>query len=76
METKDKGTYIEISADEGKFLTQAELEIEDERIFILVACTIHPEEWVEWTTKQREAWENEHPLDMNEVITNEEEEEI
>ena len=74
MEAKDKGTYIEISADEGKFLTQAEPETEDERIFILVACTIHPEQWIEWTTEQRDAWETEHPLVIDEVITNEENE--
>ena len=74
MKTKDKGAYTEISAEEGKFLTQAELGNDEERIFILVACTIHPEQWVEWTTEQREAWETEHPLDMDEVITNEEEE--
>lgn len=60
MKKEDKGVFTEITADAGKFLTQSELKNEEERIFILIACTTHPEKWEEWTIEQEKSWEIEH----------------
>ncbi|MBO4849852.1 MAG: hypothetical protein J5529_03000 [Prevotella sp.] len=60
MERINKNGYVEVSAENGKFLTQKALEDESDRIFVLVVCTAHPEQWEEWTAEQKEAWEAEH----------------
>lgn len=67
MNTIIKEHYTELAADEGKFLTQVSVENESERMFILVACTAHPEQWDEWSAEQKEAWEEEHSGDEEEM---------
>lgn len=74
MKTINKGSYTEVVADEGKFLSQTALDDESERIFVLAACTIHPEQWEEWTVEQKDIWESNHsepndldPIDMEDM---------
>lgn len=63
MTIQQKEHYTELTADEGKFLTQVNIENENERIFVLIACTANPSNWAEWTATQKGIWEAEHNTD-------------
>ncbi len=53
----------ELIASEGKWLTQANLENEEERIFarrLYPAVSLTEADFTEWTDAQKAEWEEEH----------------
>lgn len=60
MNIENKTNFYKIISDEGKFLTQVNLENEQDRIFSVSVLTNFPDKWIEWTLSQKEEWENEY----------------
>lgn len=61
--TQETKQYVALTADEGKYITQANLEEGDERIFASRICTTDASAWTEWTQEQRDEWDMEHPVE-------------
>ena len=55
-------------AKDGYWLTQANLEDEESRTFARKVCGYGELDslFVEWSDEQKEAWEAEHPQEVNE----------
>lgn len=65
----------EIIAQEGMWLTQANLINESKRGFwkrLYPAISLTANDFVEWTTEQKEQWELEHHKDNEEEISDSE----
>lgn len=55
---------MELIAKENKWLTQATIANEDERLFvkrITLAHSLTAEDFTEWSDEQKAEWEREHP---------------
>lgn len=66
MKTVEKKFYIEIFAEDGFVLTQANLENEDDRVFGKYFClgkNDRPENYTEWSEADAEAFEAAHKKD-------------
>ena len=60
---------MELIAKDGYWLTQANLENESERGFwkkMHLAHSLTDADFTEWSDEQKEAWEAEHPQEINE----------
>lgn len=68
MNIENKTNFYKIISDEGKFLTQVNLENEQDRIFSVSVLTSFPDKWTEWTLSQKEEWENEYLDEDNDTI--------
>lgn len=68
MNIENKTNFYKIISDEGKFLTQVNLENEQDRIFSVSVLTNFPDKWTEWTLSQKEEWENEYLDEDNDTI--------
>ena len=68
MNIENKTNFYKIISDEGKFLTQVNLENEQDRIFSISVLTNFPNIWTEWTLSQKEEWENEYLDEDNDTI--------
>lgn len=53
---------IQLTATEGMYLTQVNLENESSRVFVtkVMGDDINIEDWREATVEERDAWENEY----------------
>lgn len=57
---------MELIAKEGYWLTQANLENEEERNFwrrLYPAHSLTTEDFAEWSDEQKAEWEREHPIE-------------
>ena len=57
---------MELIAKEGYWLTQANLENEEERNFwrrLYPARSLTSEDFTEWSNSQKVEWEREHPIE-------------
>ena len=64
--TQETKQYVAITADEGKYITQASLAEGEERIFASRICTPDASVWTEWTQEQKDEWNMAHQIEDNE----------
>lgn len=60
---------MELIANENMWLTQATLENEEERGFwkrMHLAYSLTEQDFTQWSDQQKEKWEGEHPVNMEE----------
>lgn len=62
MKKNSRGNNYELVPDDGKWLTQKDVE-DINRVFSEKVYTADPNLWDEWTNAQKEQWENEHQID-------------
>lgn len=60
METINKEKFTELIANEGYFITQTNEETD--RIFASRISTPNPELWTEWTSEQKQQWQDQHQV--------------
>jgi len=66
MRVELKKRFKQLFAEDGMFLTQANVANESERTFCTIACiplTMDESTWTEWTQAQVEQWQQEHPIE-------------
>lgn len=69
MRVELKKRFKQLFAEDGMFLTQANIEDESERAFCTIACiplTMDESTWTEWTELMKQRWEREHPIEEEE----------
>lgn len=69
MRVELKKRFKQLFAEDGMFLTQANIANESERTFCTTACiplTMNESAWTEWTELMKQRWEREHPIEEEE----------
>ena len=61
--TQETKQYVALTADEGKYITQASLAEGEKRIFASRVCTTDVSAWTEWTQQPKDVWEAEHQVE-------------